>query len=245
MTDKFGPGSWRQDQEQFPGELTTLGDTPREDSPWQPELARLERERDSARAKHDKLSARLPAWQLELDKLRRERDEARADVAALRTDMETAAGEYMGGIPEPGTPPAILLSANVLMRREVATLRQRLDEAARSLETVSRAGFEGSGLEDIVDARGQPALRWWRWRPPMDKIDALTFFVAAHERDTEPEPKIFTMEKALNGCSPGMAEMPIDLTPTAEEHTFDKNEQNNTWGKRARRKQPSWARRNR
>jgi len=53
----------------------------------------------------------------------RERPISYADHAAWIRDLEDAAGECAVEMPQPGTPMARLLIANVLMRRELAALR--------------------------------------------------------------------------------------------------------------------------
>ncbi len=44
-------------------------------------------------------------------------------------DLEAAAGEFLVDLPEPGTPIAVLLRANRLLREENRKLRERLEDA--------------------------------------------------------------------------------------------------------------------
>jgi hypothetical protein len=54
-------------------------------------------------------------------------------VERLRKDIEDAAGEYLVDLPEPGTPVAVLLSANILMRRENERLRGEVERLRKHL----------------------------------------------------------------------------------------------------------------
>lgn len=56
-----------------------------------------------------------------------------AEVQRLRVDLATAAREYLVPCPESGTPMAILLSANILLRRGNERLRADLEEQRLTL----------------------------------------------------------------------------------------------------------------
>jgi hypothetical protein len=64
-------------------------------------------------------------------------------VIALREDLERAAGDFPVPMPEPGTDMAVLLSANVLLRRENATLREIARDAIAEIENVER-GYDAN-----------------------------------------------------------------------------------------------------
>jgi hypothetical protein len=53
-------------------------------------------------------------------------DDVKRELATMRADIEAAAGELLVDIPEPGTDAARMMSANVLMRRELEDVRHRL-----------------------------------------------------------------------------------------------------------------------
>jgi hypothetical protein len=72
----------------------------------------------------DRLTKRMTDAEALVDALRHA--QPCAGCAALRADMEAAAGELRVPLPEPGTDMARLVSANVIMRRERAALREAL-----------------------------------------------------------------------------------------------------------------------
>lgn len=93
--------------------------------------------------------------------------------AEVEADMRTAAGELLVPMPSPGTHMARLLSANVLMRRELADLRTlgasihkavaaALEARAKELDAKADAAFDGAamygapfplGKADVASAR--------------------------------------------------------------------------------------------
>lgn len=68
-------------------------------------------------------------------------------LASLKRDLETAAGDYPVELPEPGTPTAILLSANVLLKRKNAALEA---EVTRLKDDISGMQCDTEFLKELA-----------------------------------------------------------------------------------------------
>lgn len=109
--------------------------------------ARVEREVQARlRAAEELLDQRINEKRLEAKAIRLREQ---AEWSPEETDFAEAAGEFLVPMPEPGTPTAKLLSANVLLRRDNARLAAIVERLPKTADGVFRIP-NSDGIDDEV-----------------------------------------------------------------------------------------------